>query len=307
MSLAARRIPGLSSSASPLTRLPVRGFGRAAPYRRLHLLLQDGRASAFSEHTDVARLIALSRPLLRATTSARSPFAATFTRPFAVRTSLFADQQKAEDIRDSPRETKSEGPSAAEDSAKSEESAGSEEQKSRQKEKETPPPPPPHGNKTPWQVFTDTLRSEFKASKEWNEGTKALGSAAHQFNESESVKRARAAYSAASDAASSGTSSVLKNTGKVIGHGAAWTWDTSVVRGVRKGASAVGKGIDVATKPVRETAAYKSIKDVIDDGSSSRYGGWVEKEERRKARELREINEAKTGKRRIERVVEDPK
>jgi mitochondrial import inner membrane translocase subunit TIM44 len=48
-----------------------------------------------------------------------------------------------------------------------------------------------------------------------------------------------------------------------------------------------GEALDKATKPLRETEAYKNVKDVIDDGSSSRYGGWVEKEERKRKRELR--------------------
>jgi import inner membrane translocase subunit TIM44 len=189
--------------------------------------------------------------------------------------------------------------------------AGAKEEASREDaDKEAPPPPPPHGDKTPWQVFTETLRSEFKASKEWNESTKALASSAHHFTESESVKRARAAYEAASDAASTKTSSALRGTGKALGRGAAWTWDTSVVKGLRSGVAATGKGIEKATRPVRATKAYKTavggVKDVMDDGSSSRYGGWIEKEERRKQRELRELNEAKSG-HKIEKMEEDPK
>ena len=183
-----------------------------------------------------------------------------------------------------------------------------------QKKKEDPPPPPPHGNKSPWQVFTETLRSEFKASKEWNESTKQLASSANQFTENESVKRARAAYTAAAGAATSGTASAIKGTGRALGQGAAWTWDSTVVKGVRSGVNATASGIDKATKPVRETKVYQAavgnVKNVIDDGSSSRYGGWVEKEERRKQRELRELNESgvngKPGKR-PEKIVEDPK
>lgn len=184
----------------------------------------------------------------------------------------------------------------------------------KQEKKEEPPPPPPHGNKSPWQVFTETLQSEFKASKEWNESTKAIASSAHQFTENESIKRARAAYTAASGAATSTTASALKTTGKVIGQSAAWTWDTPVVKGVRTGVNATGKGIEKATRPVRETQIYKTavggVKDVVDDGSSSRYGGWVEKEERRKQRELRELREAATPGsqgRRVEKMEEDPK
>ncbi|KAK2742552.1 protein translocase subunit [Myotisia sp. PD_48] len=176
------------------------------------------------------------------------------------------------------------------------------------KKKEEAAPPPPHGDKTPWQVFTETLRSEFKASKEWNESTKALASSAHEFTESESVRRARSAYEAATDVASSKTSSALKKTGKAIGQGAAWTWDTTAVKGLRQGVSATGKGIEKATRPVRETKVYKTavggVKDVMDDGSSSRYGGWVEKEERRKLREENDLKSGRSAK--VEKLEEDP-
>ncbi|EAU35978.1 hypothetical protein ATEG_04176 [Aspergillus terreus NIH2624] len=175
----------------------------------------------------------------------------------------------------------------------------------KEEDKKDAPPPPPHGDKTPWQVFRDTLQSEFKASKEWNESTKALASSAHQFTENENIKRARAAYEAASGAATSRTSSALKTTGQAIGKSAAWTWNTPVVKGIRKGVNATGAGLEKATRPVRETEAYKSVKDAIDDGSSSRYGGWIEKEERRKQRKLREEMEAKSG-RKSEPMVEDP-
>ncbi|KAI9848904.1 MAG: protein translocase subunit [Thelocarpon superellum] len=176
-----------------------------------------------------------------------------------------------------------------------------------------PPPPPPHGSKTPWQVFTETLKTEFQASKEWNESTKALASSAHQFTENESIKRARAAYSAASGAATSTTGTALRGTGRALGKTAAWTWETPVVRGVRAGVNMTGRAIEAGTRPVRETEAYKKavggVKDVIDDGSSSKYGGWVEKEERRKKRELRELEELKRHGprgRRVEKMEEDP-
>ncbi|KAI9775848.1 MAG: protein translocase subunit [Candelina submexicana] len=240
---------------------------------------------------------------------------------------LSQEQRTAESVKDRPRRREETEASSEESSTKGssqqESSSGSTtgegnkdgpegeqhgEQKEQKKEK-PPPPPPPHGDKTPWQVFTETLRTEFKASKEWNESTKQLASSAHQFTENESVKRARAAYTAASGAATSSTASALKSTGKVLGQSAAWTWETPVVKGVRAGVNATGRGIEKATRPVRETEAFKSLKDVVDDGSSSRYGGWVEKEERRKQRELRELNEMKrSGKlgKRVEKIEEDP-
>lgn len=221
-----------------------------------------------------------------------SPFAVLpLTRSFHVRTRLYQQQQKKEEKKDEEPEEGSPG----------------EESKEEKKEQKENAPPPPHGDKSPWQVFRDTLQTEFKASKEWNESTKALASSAHQFTENENIKRARAAYEAASGAATTRTGAALKSTGQVIGKGAAWTWNTPVVKGVRKGVNATGQGLEKVTRPVRETEAYKSVKDAIDDGSSSRYGGWTEKEERRRQRQLREEMELKSGKRRAEQMVEDPK
>ncbi|RAH81475.1 TIM44 subunit of mitochondria import inner membrane translocase [Aspergillus japonicus CBS 114.51] len=227
-----------------------------------------------------------------------SPYAALpLTRSFHVATPLRQQQQQHQQKQQQEKEKQSEESSEGK----------SEDQK--EGEKKDAPPPPPHGDKTPWQVFRETLQTEFKASKEWNESTKALASSAHQFTENENVKRARAAYEAASGAATSKTSTALKHTGKAIGKSASWTWNTPVVKGIRKGVNATGSGIEKVTRPVRETEAYKTavggVKNAIDDGSSSRYGGWIEKEERRKQRKLREEMEAKSG-RRSEPMVEDP-
>ncbi|PGH18519.1 hypothetical protein AJ79_00296 [Helicocarpus griseus UAMH5409] len=255
------------------------------------------------------RPIPITSPFLHAPpTQLNSIFAVLpVRRSFQTGSSLWQQKQKESEQASSENEKSDESSQRAKNEGEGEDQG--EKSKEDGKKKEAPPPPP-HGDKTPWQVFTETLRSEFKASKEWNESTKALASSAHQFTESESVKRARAAYETASGAATSRTSQALKSTGKAIGQGAAWTWDTSVVKGIRSGVNATGRGIEIATRPVRETKAYKSavggVKDAIDDGSSSRYGGWMEKEERRKQRELRELAEAKTGRRRAEKLEEDP-
>lgn len=307
-----------SSSLSP--------YGRTAAYRRIH----DGI------HTDSLR-IPSSISIPSSTLILRSPFcplqapsSSLSSRSFASSNLRSQERPPKEEVQDPPREggaenTSSDGPSSKSSDSTADEtgSSGSKSDSSSQNEskneskkeekKKEPPPPPPHGDKSPWQVFTETLQSEFQKSKEWNESTKALGS----FADNESVKRARAAYSSASSAATSTTSSAIKGTGKALGQGAAWTWDTSVVKGVRTGVNATASGLEKATRPVRETKVYKTavggVKDVIDDGSSSRYGGWVEKEERRKQRELRELNEAaaaargEPGAQPAEKMEEDPK
>ncbi|KAI1386823.1 Tim44-domain-containing protein [Hypoxylon trugodes] len=225
-------------------------------------------------------------------------------------------QQSAQSAKPDPKPTEpKEDSEKAASGAESEAKAGSEEEAKKQEEegkeggkeekKEDLPPPPPHGDKTPWQVFMETMQTEFKASKEWNESTKQLADSAHSFTESESVRRARQAYENTTGAVSSTAGKVLKTSATAVGKGAAWTWETPVMKGVRKGANLTGDIIDKATKPIRETEAYKNVKNVIDDGSSSRYGGWVEKEERRKARELRE-KQAQSIHGKAEDMVEDP-
>lgn len=287
-------------------------YGRNAAYRRPATLFNDAQDLASSSLQPTSPLHAFTSSLPHPT---RLP--STY-RTFVSTSVRLQDQQQHSGRR--ADQASSENPEQRSEDQAEDRSKSSQEQEDdgrtrrKQEKKEEPPPPPPHGNKSPWQVFTETLQSEFKASKEWNESTKAIASSAHQFTENESVKRARAAYTAASGAATSTTASALKGTGKVIGQSAAWTWDTPVVKGVRIGVNATGKGIEKVTRPVRETEIYKTavggVKDVVDDGSSSRYGGWVEKEERRKRRELRELKEA-TGPggqgRRAEKMEEDPK
>lgn len=152
----------------------------------------------------------------------------------------------------------------------------------------------------------ETMQTEFKASKEWNDSTKQLAQGATDFVESESVRRAREAYEKTTGAVSSTTGKILKNTAGAVGKGAAWTWETPVMKGVRKAANVTGEAIDKTTKPIRDTEAFKSVKSVIDDGSSSRYGGWVDKEERRRQRELRDqLNGVTSGQPEV--MEEDPK
>ncbi|KAF6842241.1 Mitochondrial import inner membrane translocase subunit tim44 [Colletotrichum musicola] len=204
--------------------------------------------------------------------------------------------------KDAESEAKEESEKKQEDGEKTEgKEEGQEEGDKKKEKKEDLPPPPPHGDKTPWQVFTETLQSEFGKSKEWNESTKALSGEIQDFTESERVRKAREAYEKSTGAISSAATTAVKTTAGAIGKGAAWTWDTSAIKGVRKVANVTGEVLDKATKPIRETEAYKNVKDVIDDGSSSRYGGWVEKEERRKKREA---EQARSGQPQV--FEEDP-
>ena len=311
-------------------------YGRTAAYRRLctQILEHDATASTYKS--------VLFPPSLTSRLTSAQASAFTLT-PTSRRSISYRDVKKGKDpeaeTKPSPRKEQSaksspkasasaeaaaEQPKAEEKSSaeeayeKARAESAKEEQKQEKKEdstedgqgakKEKLPPPPLHGNKTPWQVFTETLQSEFKASKEWNEGTQQLSGSIHDFTQNPNVQKAKSAYSKATETAGTASSAALKSTASAIGSGAAWTWDTSVVKGVRMGVNAVGSGLDKVTKPVRETEAYKNVKEVIDDGSSTRYGGWTEKEERRRRREAKELREVAQGKRpRLENMEEDPK
>lgn len=185
------------------------------------------------------------------------------------------------------------------------------EKKEKKEEEEAPPPPPPHGDKSPFAVFYETLQSEFKKSQEWQESTKQLGATAQQFTESPAVQKAREAYGTTAEVAGKvgeKTAETLGRTASAIGKGAAWTWQTPVVKAGRAAVRVTGEGVAKVTKPVRETKVYKDIKqnveEVIDDGSSSRYGGFLERDERKKQREMREM---KGSYKRAEKHEENPK
>lgn len=49
--------------------------------------------------------------------------------------------------------------------------------------------------------------------------------------------------------------------------------------------NATAEELDKATAPIRDTKVYKEVKNVIDDGTSRRYGGFEARDERRRRRE----------------------
>ncbi|KAK0657471.1 inner membrane translocase subunit tim44-like protein [Cercophora newfieldiana] len=274
----------------------------SAPRSTAHARLLSTRATRLSG-SNIQSVSPSPSILLQEQTPLRSPFLPSTitiesiskpsTRSFHISSPARQQQQPEakEEAKDKVKDEKAaaEEKPDAESKAEGENAEGQEEGKEKsekkKEKKEDLPPPPPHGDKTPWQVFMETMQTEFKQSQEWNESTKALASSANQIAESESVKKARQAYEATSGVVSETTSKVVKTTAGAIGKGAQWTWETPVVKGVRKGANITGEVLDKATKPIRETEAYRNVKNVIDDGSSSRYGGWVDKEERKKRRE----------------------
>jgi import inner membrane translocase subunit TIM44 len=303
--------------------------GRAAAYRRISTTSTAWRSppaiTSSSKLSSSSPLPFLRSEFLPQDIVFRT--SAAYARQFSSRSALYEQTQKPKSVKEdepvseaSAKKPPTEGTASeqaageqtkegeeAKQKKTEEEEAGEQKEgedgKQKEKEKKQAAPPPPHGDKTPWQVFTDTLKQEFQASKEWNEGTKELSGSIHDFTQNPQVQKAKQL----SDEAKTKTAEALKATGRAVGQGAAWTWDTMPVKGVRAAARVTGTGLEYATRPVRQTKAFQAVKETIDDGSSSRYGGWVEKEERRKRRELRELNELqRTGGKPTGPMEEDP-
>lgn len=152
--------------------------------------------------------------------------------------------------------------------------------------------------KTPFQVFVDTFRQEWRKSQELQDNIKALADENRRMQESASFKKAKEALEKAREgtsAASSKTGETLLKAGRVVGSAAHTAWESPVIKTTRTAANKTAEAVDKATEPIRQTELYKDIKEVIDDGSSMRYGGFEEKEARRKRRQLEEAKRMASG------------
>lgn len=159
------------------------------------------------------------------------------------------------------------------------------------RQKGAPPPPP---DKSPVQVFFDVFRKEWEKSSELKNEIKELQDATGRMGESDAFKRAKEAYEKAQKG-STIVGHTIKKTGEKIGDVAGAAWESEVGKSTRKVVSKTAEKVDEAFEPVRKTQAYKDISEVIDDGSSVAYGGFVTKEQRRLKRE----REILLGKRRV--------
>lgn len=137
--------------------------------------------------------------------------------------------------------------------------------------------------KSPMEVFFQTFRSEVKKSSELKENIKALQDETGRVAESEAFKRAKEAYDRAQKG-SSAAGKVAKQTAAAVGDVAHKAWESPVGRGVRTTVRTSAEAADKAFEPVRQTQVYKDIGEVIDDGLSSAYGGYLSKERREELR-----------------------
>ncbi|ODQ80060.1 hypothetical protein BABINDRAFT_161697 [Babjeviella inositovora NRRL Y-12698] len=138
--------------------------------------------------------------------------------------------------------------------------------------------------KSPLQVFYETFKTEVKKSNELKDSMKALSDETGRMAESDSFKKAKEAYDKAQQGRSA-AGEVLKKTGEAVGSAAVKAWESPVGKATRTTVVKTAEVVDKVMEPVRQTQAYKDLSEVIDDGSSTAYGGFVTKEQRERYKE----------------------
>ncbi|KAF7317021.1 Mitochondrial import inner membrane translocase subunit TIM44 [Mycena chlorophos] len=156
--------------------------------------------------------------------------------------------------------------------------------------------------KSPFQTFVDVLRDELRKNRELQENVKQLQGDVDKLQDSETMKRARAAYERARLTSSikenprlRAAAEELKKTGVKVGDAVSEALKTmeesELMRAISKASAAVSASIEKSTEPIRNTAAYKALSetlvDALDDSGSAKHAGFEEKEARRLRRQRR--------------------
>ncbi|QPG74070.1 hypothetical protein FOA43_001391 [Brettanomyces nanus] len=153
---------------------------------------------------------------------------------------------------------------------------------------------PRDNQQSPMKVFVDTFKKEWKKSNELNDQIKQLKSATDEMEDSEAFKRAKEAYNKAQQQSGSIVKTAAK-AAEAVGDAATKAWDSPVGKGVRKTVEATAEAADKVMEPVRNTKAYKDVKEVFDEGATS-YGLYETKEERLQRREREKMKQPKAVK-----------
>ncbi|KAM3162529.1 Mitochondrial import inner membrane translocase subunit TIM44 [Lachancea thermotolerans] len=134
--------------------------------------------------------------------------------------------------------------------------------------------------RSPLQIFRETFKQEWKKSQELQDNIKALQDASGKIGESEAYKKAREAYLSAQKG-STIVGKTLKKTGDSVEKIAAKAWESEIGKSTRQAVNKTAAKLDESFEPVRHTRVYKDVSEVMDSSNSSRYGGFISKEQRR--------------------------
>ncbi|KAJ3852932.1 mitochondria import inner membrane translocase TIM44 subunit [Lentinula lateritia] len=164
--------------------------------------------------------------------------------------------------------------------------------------------------KSPFQTFVDVLKDELKKNRELQDNVKQLQGDVDKFQDSEAMKKAKAAYERARLTSSikenprlRAAAEELRNTGVKVSDAVSEALKTmeesEIMRAISKASAAVSSTIEKSTEPIRKTAAYKSLAetviDALDDSGSAKHAGFEEKEARRRRRQRRLEKAGRSG------------
>ncbi|KAJ4471969.1 mitochondria import inner membrane translocase TIM44 subunit [Lentinula aciculospora] len=164
--------------------------------------------------------------------------------------------------------------------------------------------------KSPFQTFVDVLRDELKKNRELQDNVKQLQGDVDKFQDSEAMKKAKAAYERARLTSSikenprlRAAAEELRKTGvkvnDAVGEALKSMEESELMRAISKASAAVSSTIEKSTEPIRKTAAYKSLAetviDALDDSGSAKHAGFEEKEARRLRRQRRLEKAGRSG------------
>ncbi|KAG5718832.1 hypothetical protein E4T56_gene6561 [Termitomyces sp. T112] len=156
--------------------------------------------------------------------------------------------------------------------------------------------------KSPFQTFVEVLKDELRKNRELQDNVKQLQGDVDKFQDSEAMKKAKAAYERARLQSSikenprlRAAAEELKKTGVKVGDAVSEALksmeESEIMRAISRASAAVSSTIEKSTEPIRKTEAYKTLAetlvDALDDSGSAKHAGFEEKEARRLRRKKR--------------------
>ncbi|CAG8477591.1 16843_t:CDS:2 [Funneliformis mosseae] len=172
---------------------------------------------------------------------------------------------------------------------------------------------------TPFEKFVETIKEQVQKNKELQQNVKLLQDQAGQFGESDALRKAKEVYTKAKEGAENTTTlgseklkksmDEIKKSAEKIGSTVSETIDkvgeTPFVKDSKEKISQFSEKVSTTTEPIRQTKVYTNIRDSLKEtvgNDSMVYGGFVDKETRRKMKE--EAIKSNIGSRRV--VETDP-
>ncbi|CAG8550780.1 6383_t:CDS:2 [Acaulospora colombiana] len=166
--------------------------------------------------------------------------------------------------------------------------------------------------------FMETIKEQIEKNKELQQNVKLLQDRAGQIGESDTLRRAKEVYAKARDRTNNivnvlqegaeSTTTIgseklkksmdgIKKSAEKIGTSVSDTLkevgETPFVKGTQEKISILSDKVSETTEPIRKTKVYTNIRDTLKEtvgDDSSRYGGFVDKETRRRMKEKATIN-----------------